>query len=165
MWYKRSCKPWARQQRTLAEDRQRGQWPSRQLFPPAARFLALESLQRQLLLPVAWSLGAGSRGCISWASFRSRGYGSVPKGTVLRSVWSHKDHLLFGVCGVNSWGGTLKVWQVPDTTAYCLGWFWKGTFPFKATGMKRPHLPADQSMAEAETRVSHHPHFLASETH
>lgn len=49
----------------------------------------------------------------------------------------------------------MKVWQVPDTTAHCLGWFWKGTFPFKATGMKRPHMPADQSMAE--TRVSHPP--------
>lgn len=82
------------------------------------------------------------------ASLRSHGYGAVPKGTVLRSVWSHKDRLLFGVWGeLLGGGGTLKVWRVPDTTAHCLGWFWKGTLPFKATGMKSPHPPADQSMA------------------
>lgn len=128
MWYKRSCKPWPRQQRTLAEDRERGQWPSRQLFPPATRFLALESLQRQLLLPVAWSLGAGSRGCISWASFRSHGYGSVPKGTVLRSVWSHKDHLLFGVCGVNSWGGHFESVADPRHHSLLSGLVLEGDF-------------------------------------
>lgn len=69
--------------------------------------------------------------------------GLSPKGTVLRSVWLHKDRLSYLVCRVSYWGAgvgyTLKAWQVPDTSAPCLAGFSRGKASLQGHWSESPY--------------------------
>lgn len=85
----------------------------------------------------------------------------LPQKAQHRGRVGYTKTILFGVqIELPGWRGVhWKAGQVPDTSAHCLAGFRRGNASLQG------HCSDEQSMAEAETRASYHPHFLASQTH